>query len=335
MNVMVDKYKGSLTPQQRAKIDLYLHDNSVRETAKIVEISYGKVRHYAEWRANQMPDLIPPPAGPHMLVYDIETSYNIGAYFGKKFKVNINRLLRHWHLITVAYMWVEVNEDGTLTPGEVGLITQRDDPNYTVGSEDDSWIAKRMHRLFDQADILIAHYGDAFDLKKVNSRIFYHGLGPYSWVQTIDTKAEFSRHFGEASNSLGDLVEHFDISEKLDPGGFPLWVRIIEDGDDESWKTMEDYNIQDVVALFKLYLRLRPWIGQNNKKKHPNLGHWKRTTAIVCPNCMSTDVQLRGPVYTQLYKYQQVKCNEETCGRYSKHNPVRRKIDPEDRNYAS
>lgn len=328
MSVMNTPYSGRLTADQRADIaTLYWNGSSVRQVAKVLNIPYGRVRGYVEWLDLNPTDLLQPPAtGPKILIFDIETSYNVGAYFGGKYKVNINKILRHWHLLCFAYRWYGQDE--------MGLVSQRQDPNYVPGTENDKHVAVRLHRLMTEADIVIAHYGDRFDIPKANSRFLFNGLGPPSPFQSIDTKSESSRHLGEASNSLADLTEHYGLDTKLTHSGFDLWVRCVA-GEPAAWDEMEAYNMQDVEALTSWYETIRPFIGHNGKKKHPNLGHFVRKDGAVCPNCMSERLIVRGwtPHRTQHYEYPTMQCKD--CGRYSRQTGVRRTIDPQDRIYAT
>lgn len=328
MDTMITPYKGRLTAPEREQIqDRLLAGDSVREAAKGTGIKYGRVRGYAEWLAAHPTDTIAPPeTGPKILVFDIETSYNVGAYFGGKYKVNINKILRHWHLLCFAYRWYGQDE--------IGLVSQRHDPHYVPGTEDDKFVATRLHKLMTEADIVIAHYGDRFDIPKANSRFLFNGLGPPSPFQSIDTKSEASRHLGEASNSLADLTDHYNVETKLINSGFDLWVRCVA-GEEEAWEEMETYNVQDVQALTGWYEKIRPFIGHNGKKKHPNLGHFVRSETPVCPNCMSKRMTVRGwtPHRTQHYEYATMQCKD--CGRYSRQAGTRRIIDPMDRIYAT
>ena len=79
--------------------------------------------------------------------------------------------------------------------------------------------------------------------------------------------------------------------------------------DKEAWKTMEKYNVQDVILLEKVYDKFLPWI-----KSHPNYGiHFN--TPHSCPNCGSNHLQRRGFNVTQGGKYQRFQCND--CGAWS------------------
>lgn len=323
------EYRGSLTVDERDYIDTLILNagESVRSAAKQTGLSYPKVRHYWEWRRNNPEDLLPPPAtGPKILVFDIETSpQQAFGFFHKKYQVSINEITRHSHFLCFAYKW--------LGQDQIGLVSQRHDPQYTPGTEDDRWVAVRLHTLLTQADIVIAHYGDRFDIPYANERFLFHDLGPTAPFQSIDTKAESSRHFKSVSHALGDRTHKHGLTEKMKNSGWKLWMDCL-DGDPDAWDEMEEYNEVDVKALEDWYLKIRPWIGNNGKKKHPNLGHYVRTDEPVCPNCMSPNLIVRKwtPHRTQHYEYATMHCKD--CGRYSRQSGVRRMVDPLDRIYA-
>lgn len=333
MDSMPDNYRGSLTPEERAAVDYStqsLH-NSVRETAKKLNLPYAKVRGYVEWEERAFPYLLTPPTeGAKILIFDIETSPQLAwGFFHNKYKVSIRDIERHSHFLTFAYKW--------LGQDAVGLVSQRHDPSHTAWSENDGWVARRLHRLFEQADIVIAHYGDRFDIPYANDRFLYHDLGPYPPFQSIDTKSESSRQFKTVSHGLGDLTHKHHLTEKLHNSGWDLWMACLANKP-EAWDEMEQYNVQDVRALEDWYLKIRPWIGHNGKKKHPNLGHFSRSDEPVCPNCGNSNLTVRGwtPHRTQHYEYATMHCdtNNGGCGRYSRQAGVRRTIDPLDRIYA-
>lgn len=328
MSSMTATYRGALTPQERIDIDgLQRFGMSVRSIAKELGISYGKVRTYAEWKANSLPDLKPPPAeGPKILIFDVETSFQEArGFFHSKFKVNIQEVIRESHLLTFAYMW--------LGDEEAQVVSQRHDPNYQPGTEDDRYVAVRLHRLFSQADIVVAHYGDRFDIPYANERFLFNGLGPYPPIQSVDTKTHSSTQFKQVSHSLGHLTHKYGLTEKMHNSGWDLWVGCVE-GREEAWDEMEEYNLIDVYALRDWYLFILPFMGQNGKKKHPNLGHYWRTETPVCPNCGGRHLVTRGwtPHRTQHYEYATMRCSD--CGTYKKQAGVRRRIDKLDRIYA-
>lgn len=325
-------YKGSLTTEEQIDIDsIRSNGGSVRGIADVLGISYGKVRSYVEYKESAMEDLLSPPAtGPKILVFDIETSPQLAwGFFHRKYQVSINDIERDSHFLCFAYRW--------LGQEEVGLVSQRHDPKYTPGTQDDRYVAARLHHLLMEADIVVAHYGDKFDVPFANERFLFHGLGPTSPYASIDTKAESSRHFKTVSHSLADRTHKHGLTEKLKNSGWQLWMDCLA-GKDDAWEEMEQYNIVDVVALEDWYMLIRGWIGSNGKKKHPNLGHYVRGEEPVCPNCANKNLSVRGwtPHRTQHYEYATMWCNPKVggCGRYSRQSGYRRRIEPEDRIYA-
>lgn len=330
---MIDtmRYRGKLTQDQQDLVDEQRGILSTRAIAKEYGLPYGQVRGYVEWSRQNPRDLIEPPKeGPKILIFDIETSPQVAmGFFHTMYKVRINDIVRHSHFLTFAYKW--------LGQDEIGIVSQRDDPDYEPGTEDDFYVAVRLHKLFTEADIVIAHYGDRFDIPYANERFLFNDLGTYPPIQSIDTKAESSRHFKTVSHSLANRTKKHGLDGKMENSGWKLWRECLE-GKVEAWDEMEKYNVIDVEALEGWYLKIRPWIGQNNKKKHPNLGHFYRTEDPVCPNCGGKNLVIRRwtPHRTQHYEYATMHCNPKKggCGRYSRQTGTRRRIEPEDRIYA-
>jgi DNA polymerase III epsilon subunit-like protein len=57
----------------------------------------------------------------------------------------------------------------------------------------------------DEADLICAHNGDAFDIKKINSRLIVNGFKPPSPFKTIDTLKIARRVFKFDSNKLDNI----------------------------------------------------------------------------------------------------------------------------------
>ena len=311
MNTMQDNYKGSLTLKERTNIDTFVHSGeSVRQAAKSADVPYGKARGYVEWSEKALPDLLPPPPAdqPAILIFDIETTPSQGWFWGHSiYKVNVIDIIEHWFMLSVAYKW--------LGQDEVGYFGLSDDPHWTGGSTNDSYVVKRLHRLLDQADIIITQNGDKFDVKSANTRFLKHGLGPTSPFQSIDTLTESRRYFKRESHSLKYQARFSGIEEKRSNSGLQLWFDCM-DGVPEAWEEIKGYNVQDVVVTEELYLELRPWMGTPGKKGHPNLGHWVYSDEVTCPNCASDRLAKRGRHRTKVSVFQTYQCKE--CGAYSR-----------------
>jgi len=65
-----------------------------------------------------------------------------------------------------------------------------------VVNEDDERIVNSLWKLFDEADIIIAHNGGNFDIPNMNTRFIVNKLPPPSAYQMIDTLKVARKGFG-------------------------------------------------------------------------------------------------------------------------------------------
>lgn len=206
------------------------------------------------------------------LLIDIETSPLIG-YAWETRETDIIKVIEPSHMLCVAYKWL--NESTT------HVKALPDYSGYKRDKKNDRALMLDIHKLIEQAHILVAHNGDAFDLKKLNTRFSFHGLPPPPAYKTVDTLKLARRYFKFESNKLNNLAQYLDLGSKVKHTGFDLWERCMN-GDQAAWSLMKRYNKQDVVLLEKVYLKLRGW-----HQNHPNVNIQTRDNA--CPTCGSHD----------------------------------------------
>lgn len=230
-----------------------------------------------------------------ILIYDIENTPTVVTTWGL-WEQNAIETLEEWYLLSYAYKW--------LGEKETHVVTLSDFKNYSKDKKNDKDLCISLHKLFNEADIRIAHNGDEHDEKKTNARFIFHGLTPPSPSKTIDTKKVAKRYFKFNSNSLNNLGTYFKLGNKVENNGIKLWRGCME-GDKKSWDLMKKYNKQDVVLLEKVYLRMLPWM--NN---HPNIA-LMNGERIACPNCGSKKMQKRGTAVSRTAIYQRWQCLED------------------------
>lgn len=279
---MLDMGKGKLSKYLKASEDDVLMAKKIAKKT----ISYGYINPVNN------------PKLPKILIFDIETS-PLRAYIWSRWKQNIylDQTISEWFMLSWSAKWLfspDVMSD-RLT-GEEAL------------AENDSRIVASIWKLIDEADIVVAHNGLAFDEKKINARFLLNGLPPTSPYQSIDTKVIASKQFGFSSNKLDALAGYFGFEVKLDTD-FKLWDRCMR-GEDEALKYMEIYNRHDVELLEEVYLKLRPWI-----KAHPNVALYLESKEPVCSNCGNIHLTFAGNYYTQTGKYDTYRCE---CGALSR-----------------
>lgn len=243
---------------------------------------------------------------PKILLFDIETSPNIGYSWGK-WEQNIIAFKKEWELLSVAYKY--------LGEKEVHCITRNQFKDKT-----DKTLTRELKNLLDDAQIVIAHNGDEFDIKKANAKFVEHGLGPSTPFQKIDTKKIAKRYFKFNSNSLDDLGNLLGVGRKEKTGGFDLWLGCMA-GKKDDWKKMAEYNKQDVLLLEKVYLRLLPWA-----ESHPNMNLLNNKESG-CPKCGGTRLKSKGLRYTKTAVYRSHICL--SCGGYCQSRVSEKTLKPE------
>jgi hypothetical protein len=228
-------------------------------------------------------------------MFDIETAPLAGNMWGMwKQNIGWNQITRDWYMLTWAAKWLD--EDVVMY-----------DSNHLHGDcRDDRPICESLHALLDEADMVVAHNGNKFDVKKVNARFILHGMEPPAPYRKIDTLIEARKNFAFTSNRLDALGDALGLGRKVDTGGFSLWSRCME-GDDAAFEEMVDYNVQDIILLEEVYLKLRPWM-----HNHPNVGMYNDDETPQCPKCGGTHINYRGTRKTQVSTFHRFQCQD--CG---------------------
>lgn len=298
-----------LTPLQKGTIHkLYNNPNITKEAAQLeLSRTFGVTERTIRSWANQMglnlmaKNVDPLKTTPaKILVFDIETS-PIEGYFWGLFKQNIGTAgIKHdWFLLTWSAKWLfnpEVMSD---------RLTSEEAIN-----KDDKRVVTSLHKLLDEADIVIAHNGKRFDIKKIKARFVKHKLPLVKPFEVIDTLLHARKEFAITSNKLDYLGEFFGVGRKVKNSGMELWTACMS-GDESALIEMETYNKGDVTLLEDVYLALRPYM-----KSHPNIGLHIAEDIQVCPTCGSDELSYDGEVRTAVNVYQNYVCN--SCGAHSK-----------------
>lgn len=241
-----------------------------------------------------------------ILLYDIETAPLLGAAW-RTWDTSLVWVVKEWYLLSFAYKWLDEKTTHT--------VALPDFKRYKKDPENDVEVIKALHKLFDEADVVIAHNGDKFDQKKANARFAYHNLGPASPFRSIDTLKVARKYFSFTSNRLNDLGEYLGLGKKVDTGGYRLWQACMA-GDIKAWNKMVKYNIQDVRLLEKIYLELRPWV-----ENHPSRSLMDGRPEA-CPKCGGGPLIKKGRYFNKVTEIQIWMCRN--CGGFprSRYNPT-------------
>jgi uncharacterized protein YprB with RNaseH-like and TPR domain/ribosomal protein S27AE len=128
----------------------------------------------------------------------------------------------------------------------------------------------------NEADELVTHNGDKFDIVWMRTRCLVNGVPMMPEFTSIDTCKEAKNNFNFMSNKLSHIAKVCGLGEKLDTGGSKLWKQVlmgeteIENKDfwkrlflgnnPKAMKKMVKYCEQDVRLLEKVWDVMNPYI---------------------------------------------------------------------------
>lgn len=238
---------------------------------------------------------------PKILFYDVETLPNIIYSWGIYDQTALD-IVEEWKLLCFAYKWFGEKK--------VTCVSRRHFKDNTEGA-----VVRELHRILEQADIVVTHNGISFDNKKANAKFAEWGLPPVKPAQQVDTKVLASGHFAFTSNKLDNLGRTLKVGRKVKKMDFSVWLGCMNYLKNRrlpvsDFVQMEKYNKQDVLLLEKVYLKLRPW-----SVRHPNVAQISEKLAS-CPKCGGSKLKSKGFKYTTRCVYRQYQCSD--CGGYCK-----------------
>lgn len=236
---------------------------------------------------------------PVVYVLDVENAPTKASVF-RFWKENIrnDQILEEWYMLSWALKPL-------FSTGENTIISDVLTPEEAKKG-DDRRIMESIWPYVDEADIIIGHNLDKFDMLKLNSRWAPYGINPPMPYQTIDTLIGAKKNFSFSSNKLDYLAKVFGVTRKADNGGMARWNLCLE-GDPQSLLDMEAYNRVDLLPTEEIYLCMRPYL-----KAHPNMGLFFSADSDVCYKCGSMDLDWSSNkfYYTGVNKYPMYRCRD-------------------------
>lgn len=230
------------------------------------------------------------------LYFDIETSPNIGLFWsaGYKQKIDYSNIIKERSIICICYKWEDEKQVHSLSWDK---------------NQSDKKLLQEFIKVANQADELVGHNGDKFDLPWVRTRCLYHRIELFPKYVTIDTLKLSRRQFRFNSNRLDYIASFLGIGKKIKTD-FNLWKDIVLNKCEKSMAKMIDYCKQDVKLLEQVHKELRL---HDTPKTHYGvvLSNDKR----LCFECASNNVIIsKTRITAGGTKQIQYKCND--CGKY-------------------
>lgn len=202
------------------------------------------------------------------LFFDIEVSANLGMFWQSGFKISIGpeSIIKERAIICICYKWEGVKECHALT---------------WDSKQCDKKMLATFVKIANEADELIGHNGDKFDLAWIRTRCLYHGIQMFPKYVTIDTLKVARSKFKFNSNKLNYIAKFLGIGQKIHTD-LDLWKNIMLNRDKAAMDKMVKYCKNDVILLEKVFKHLNTHI---EAKTHHGVVNGNDRGS--CPECGS------------------------------------------------
>jgi uncharacterized protein YprB with RNaseH-like and TPR domain len=215
------------------------------------------------------------------LFFDIETSPNIGLFWTAGFKLNItpDSIIKERAIICICYKWA----------GEDKVYSLQWDKD-----QNDKTLLEKFITLANEADELVGHNGDRFDLPWIRTRCLYHRIPVFPNYSTLDTLKSARSKFKFNSNKLDYIAKFLGIGAKTHTG-YDLWKKVVLDKDKESLEYMIEYCKNDVILLEDVYNEMATYIPA---KTHHGVAAGGEKYS--CPECGGDNMRFSQKRYSAL-----------------------------------
>jgi len=240
-----------------------------------------------------------------ILLFDVENSPSL-AYIWRLFdEVNsMDFVESDWYILCWAAKWL-----GKKTIHSASIIDFED--SYMNDAQDDKQCLLALWELLNETDVVVAHNGKRFDVRKINARFIYWGIKPPKPYRVVDTLQIAREYFSFTSNRLGDLGEFLGCGGKVSQGTFKeMWKGCMQ-GCPNQWRKMIRYCKGDIDLLEKVYLKIRPYAAS-----HVNVAVYDPKGKLQCVKCGSYKILEQGYHYTNVSKFKSYSCKD--CGGWSR-----------------
>lgn len=230
------------------------------------------------------------------LFFDLESAPNVGLFWEAGYKKNIGyeNIIKERAIICICYKWEDEREVHSV---------------HWDARQCDKRMLEHFVKIAAEADELVAHNGDKFDLAWIRTRCLFHGIHMFPNYTTVDTLKVSRSKFKFNSNKLDYIGKFLGIGKKIKTD-FNLWKDILLNKDKVAMSKMIKYCIQDVILLEKVYKKLSTHIAH---KTHFGVIFGQDRGS--CPECGSDDLAVsKHRILASGTKKIQYNC--KTCHKY-------------------
>jgi DNA polymerase elongation subunit (family B) len=207
------------------------------------------------------------------LFFDIETSqYEVRSFrIGYNLNLNYQNVRQLAKIICISYSW-----------GEDGKIQNL----HWDKNQCDKQMLIDFIKILDEADEIVAHNGDRFDIKWIRTRAIYHRIPMRAFYKSFDTLKKAKSNFNFPNNRLDTIAQFLGVGAKVEHDGMKMWDEV-QDGNKHYLKEMVKYCDGDIVVLRDVFFAM-----QNYTKPNTHIGVLNNNLKYSCPCCGSEQVEL-------------------------------------------
>lgn len=229
------------------------------------------------------------------LFFDIETSPNIVTSWnvGRKISLTPDNIIKERAIICICYKW----------EGEKTIHSLQ----WNKG--EDKAMLQKFIKVMNEADEVMGHNSDNYDVKWVRTRCVKHGIPMFPDYQQVDTLKLARGGFRFNSNRLDYIAKFLGVGQKIKTS-YSLWTDIVFKNSKAAMDEMVRYCKMDVQVLENVFKKLQPYV-----KHKTHVGVLLGKSSHSCPECGSIKSISNGQRITASgLKKQRLHCQD--CGKY-------------------
>jgi DNA polymerase elongation subunit (family B) len=230
------------------------------------------------------------------LFFDIEVSPNLVMSWnvGNKLSIPYENIIQERAVICICYKWEHHS-------GVYSLV-------WNKGN--DKKMLEEFSKIMLEADEVVGHNSDNFDVKWLRTRCLYHGIPMIPDYASLDTYKLSRASFRFNSNRLDYISKFLGFKGKTNTQ-FKMWQDIVLHNDQKSLDKMVRYCKNDVRILEKVYHAI-----QNYTKHKVHVGVLNGESKASCPSCGSTNTIKRTKETVTSAGTIKRRCSCNDCGKW-------------------
>jgi DNA polymerase elongation subunit (family B) len=229
------------------------------------------------------------------LYFDIEVSPNIGFFWnpGTKISIGHDSIIQERAIMCICWKW----------EGEKKVHSLEWDKG------NDKKLLQNFIKIINEADEVIGHNGDNYDIKWLRTRCLIHRIPAFPKYQTLDTLKLSRKYFRFNSNKL-DYISKITGGDGKTKTEYSWWKQIVLFNDQTAMNKMVKYCKKDVLELERVHQVFKPY---TEAKIH--VGVVEGGSKIDCPECGSDNTHSRGYSISAA-GVKKNRCQCQDCGKW-------------------